>query len=133
MPNEQNIAKHKYKAGDPRASANGRAGGIASGATKRKNRDIRVAINELLEKGYNIKDPDNPSKRKDVSGAEALALVIMNKALRGDTKAFELVRDTAGQKPTDSMILTASVNTPYDELTAEQLRELLKMHENGAI
>ena len=105
MPNERNIVKYKYSAGDPRASANGRAGGIKGGATKRKNRDIRVAINELLEKGYNIKDPDNPSKRKDVSGAEALALVIMNKALRGDTKAFEVVRDTAGQKPIEKIMV----------------------------
>ena len=105
MPNKQNIVKYKYNAGDPRASANGRAGGIAGGATKRKNRDIRVAINELLEKGYNIKDPDDPSKRKDVSGAEALALVIMNKALRGDTKAFEVVRDTAGQKPIEKVMI----------------------------
>lgn len=114
MPNEQNIVKYKYKAGDPRASANGRAGGIAGGATKRKNRDIRVAINELLEKGYNIKDPDNPSKRKDVSGAEALALVMMSKALRGDAKAWELVRDTAGQKPIEK-IMVADVDAEVVE------------------
>ena len=105
MPNPENVTEHKYKPGDKRAVENGRAGGIAGGATKRKNRDIRVAINELLEKGYNIKDPDNPSKRKDVSGAEALALVIMNKALRGDTKAFEVVRDTAGQKPIEKIMV----------------------------
>ena len=105
MPNEQNIAKYKYKAGDPRASANGRAGGTAGGETKRRKRDMRLALEALLEKDYNIKDPDHHGKTKDVSGAEALALVMMSKALRGDAKAWELVRDTAGQKPIEKVMV----------------------------
>ena len=99
MPNKENIVKHKYKAGDKRAAENGRIGGLAGAITKRRNKDIRVALEELLEKEYNIKDPDSPNQRKDVSGAEALALVMMNKDLRGDAKAWEIVRDTAGQSP----------------------------------
>lgn len=99
MPNKENIVNHKYKAGDKRAAENGRIGGLAGAITKRRNKDIRVALEELLEKEYNIKDPDSPNQRKDVSGAEALALVMMNKALRGDAKAWEIVRDTAGQSP----------------------------------
>jgi len=99
MPNKENIVIHKYKAGDKRAAENGRIGGLAGAITKRRNKDIRVALEELLEKEYNIKDPDSPNQRKDVSGAEALALVMMNKALRGDAKAWEIVRDTAGQSP----------------------------------
>ena len=114
MPNEQNIAKHKYKAGDPRASANGRAGGIAGGETKRRKRDMRLALEALLEKDYNIKDPDHHGKTKDVSGAEALALVMMSKALRGDAKAWELVRDTAGQKPIEK-IMVADVDAEVVE------------------
>ena len=114
MPNEQNIAKHKYKAGDPRASANGRAGGIAGGETKRRKRDMRLALEALLEKDYNIKDPDHQGKTKDVSGAEALALVMMSKALRGDAKAWELVRDTAGQKPIEK-IMVADVDAEVVE------------------
>ena len=99
MPNKENIENHKYKTGEKRAAENGRIGGLAGAITKRRNKDIRVALEELLEKGYSIKDPDDASKRKDVSGAEALALVMMGKALRGDVKAWELVRDTAGQNP----------------------------------
>ncbi len=38
------------------------------------------------------------SDRKDLSVYEAMALVQLTKALNGDTKAFELVRDTLGQK-----------------------------------
>jgi hypothetical protein len=114
MPNEQNIAKYKYNAGDPRASANGRAGGKAGGETKRRKRDMRLALEALLEKDYNIKDPDHQGKTKDVSGAEALALVMMSKALRGDAKAWELVRDTAGQKPIEK-IMVADVDAEVVE------------------
>ena len=114
MPNEQNIVKYKYNAGDPRASANGRAGGIAGGETKRRKRDMRLALEALLEKDYNIKDPDHQGKTKDVSGAEALALVMMSKALRGDAKAWELVRDTAGQKPIEK-IMVADVDAEVVE------------------
>ena len=99
MPNKENIEKHKYKTGEKRAAENGRIGGLAGAITKQRNKDIRVALESLLEKEYNIKDPDDQSQRKDVSGAEALALVMMNKALRGDVKAWEIVRDTAGQSP----------------------------------
>jgi len=105
MPNKENVEKHKYKTGEKRAVENGRLGGFAGAITKQRNKDIRVALEALLEKGYNIKDPDDASKRKEVSGAEALALVIMNKALRGDNKAFELVRDTSGQKPVDKVMV----------------------------
>lgn len=38
-----------------------------------------------------------PQKR-ELSIYEAMALVQLTKALNGDTKAFELVRDTLGQK-----------------------------------
>ena len=105
MPNIENIEKNKYKTGEKRARENGSAGGKSAAITKKRNKDIRVSLNALLEKEYNIKDPDNQSERKNVSGAEALALVMMNKALRGDSKAWELVRDTAGQKPVEKVMV----------------------------
>lgn len=38
-----------------------------------------------------------------MSGAEAIAMKQFEKALKGDTKAFEVLRDTAGQKPVDKV------------------------------
>ena len=105
MPHPENVEPHKYQAGDERAVTNGSIGGKAGVESRRRKRDIRIALEALLEKGYNIKDPEKPNERKDVSGAEALALIAMNKALRGDLKAFELVRDTAGQKPIERMVI----------------------------
>lgn len=38
---------------------------------------------------------------KKISAYDAMAMVQLKKALDGDTKAFELIRDTLGQKNTD--------------------------------
>ena len=38
-----------------------------------------------------------------ITGAEALSVEVFQKALAGDMKAWELLRDTAGQKPVDKI------------------------------
>lgn len=72
-------------------------GGKASGEARRRKRDLKKAFEALLEKNY--KD----AKGNEISGAEALAMKQFEKALNGDTKAFETIRDTAGQKPVDKI------------------------------
>jgi len=96
------------------AVANGAKGGIASGEARRRKRDIRLALEALLEKDIQDKHGNT------MSTAEAIALKQIEKALKGDTKAFEVVRDTAGQKPMDKVEVTG--------LDAEKakLDELLK-------
>lgn len=71
------------------------AGGQASGEARRRKRDIRLALEALLEK--DITDKHGIT----MSTAEAIAIKQIEKALKGDTKAFEVVRDSAGQKPID--------------------------------
>ena len=70
--------------------------GKASGEARRKKRDIRAAMEALLEQRYQ-------TNMGELSGAEAISLKQMEKALKGDPKAFELVRDSAGQKPVDKI------------------------------
>ena len=93
MANEQNLRPSEYKLSQDEA----KRGGIASGEARRRKRDIRLALEALLEKSYKVSDGT------ELTGAEAIALKQMEKALKGDTKAFELVRDTAGQKPVDKV------------------------------
>lgn len=71
-----------------------RAGGKASGEARREKRDVRRALEMLLENEIT----DNDGKVR--SGAEAIALKQFNKALQGDTKAFEVVCDRSGQQIT---------------------------------
>jgi hypothetical protein len=54
-----------------------------------------------------------------MSGAEAIAIKQFEKALKGDTRAFEIVRDTAGQKPVEKI--------QVDEVEKESIDELERM------
>lgn len=72
-------------------------GGKASAEARRKKRDLRLAIQVLLE--TDIKGKNGEIK----SGAEAIAIAQFQKALKGDTRAFEVIRDTSGQKPVEKV------------------------------
>ena len=95
---EDNLRPSEYKLSQDEA----KKGGIASGEARRRKRDIRKALEILLEKDYTDKHGNT------MSGAEAIALKQLEKALKGDTKAFEVVRDTVGQKPVDKHQVSGS-------------------------
>lgn len=76
----------------------GTKGGKASGEARRRKRDLKLAMQALLE--ADVKDKRTGEV---MSGAEAIALAQYRKAMKGDAKAFELVRDTSGQKPVEKV------------------------------
>lgn len=95
--NEQNLIPNSERTPKQRRE-NAQKAGIASGEARRKKRDLKLAMQALLE--ADIKD----KKTGDVmSGAEAIAVAQYRKALKGDAKAFELIRDTSGQKPVEKV------------------------------
>lgn len=111
MANEQNLLKgddvHKLTAEEQSA------GGKASGEARRRKRDIRLALEALLEKDVQTKTGET------LSGAEAIALKQMQKALKGDTRAFEVVRDTSGQAVVQKVMVA--------EVSQEVINEVEKM------
>ena len=84
---------------------NARKAGIASGEARRRKRDIKRALDALLEKDITAKNGET------MTGAEAIALKLMEKALNGDVKAFEVLRDSAGQKPTSKLEVSGATDT----------------------
>lgn len=92
-------------------------GGIASGEARRRKRDIRLAMEALLEKTYKGKHGE------ELSGAEAIAIKQMEKALKGDTRAFEVVRDSAGQKPVEKVMVAEVSQDVIDEVERAILDE----------
>lgn len=96
MPNPENI---KPVRSTKEARKRGKAGGIASGKARRKKKLLKECLDELLEKEW-----ENRQGEK-MSGAEAISVAVFKKALAGDMKAYEIVRDTAGQKPVDKVML----------------------------
>lgn len=54
------------------------------------------------------------SKYGDVSNQEKLCFALLEKGLAGDTKAFEAIRDTIGQKPAEKRETTIVDRTPFE-------------------
>ena len=111
MANEKNLVPFTSEQSHEEAVKNGRKGGIASGEAKRNRKMLRDCIDYLLEReNVMVLGADgNP-----MSGAEQLAYNLFVKALEEpDTakaaKAFEVLRDTAGQKPIDKVQATQTV------------------------
>lgn len=106
MANERNLVPQAHVLSVDEASK----GGKASAETRRKKRDIRLALEALLEKTYKGKNGE------ELTGAEAIAVKQMEKALKGDTRAFEIVRDTAGQKPVEKVMIAEVEQSVIDEV-----------------
>lgn len=69
------------------------AGGKAGARAKRR----RKAFKEALQTALTVVADENTKQTVQDKGIEALLV----KFMAGDLKAFELVRDTIGEKPTD--------------------------------
>lgn len=115
MANEQNLVKgdeaHKLTAEEQSK------GGRASAEARRQKRDLRKALEILLEN--DIID----SKGNAKSGAEFIAFQQFKKAMKGDTKAFEVIRDTAGQKPIEKIQVAEVDQNVIDDVERMVLSE----------
>ena len=87
----------------------GSKGGKASVKARRKKKELR----ELLEIALSQPYKDNP----DDDNYMAIAVALVQRALDGDTKAFEIIRDTLGQKPKDQIEVETqgAINIVIDE------------------
>jgi hypothetical protein len=125
MANEQNLIPFNERTeSEKRAIAT--AGGKASGKARRNKKLLRDCIDYLLEReDKTVLDTEgNP-----MSGAEQLAYNLFVKALgEPDTakaaRAFEVLRDTAGQKPVEK-VETKQTVIDMSSFTTEQLKEML--------
>lgn len=94
-----------------------RMGGIASGKARREKRMMRETLDILLSmplKNGKFADVDSirsfaALKGKNISVQEAILISQVQKAMKGDTRAAEYVRDTIGQKPVDSVDMNMNV------------------------
>ena len=106
------MAKNEFSLMTPeQRRENGRKGGIASGEAKRKKKAMRETLDVLLAmpmrsgKFADIETIKNFAaiKGKNINVQEAMIISMLQRAMKGDVKAAEWIRDTAGQKPVESM------------------------------
>ena len=86
-------------------------GGQKSGETRRRKKDLKMCLNILMEQ--ELSDEENGNT---MSGAEALALKAFREALDGNPKFWEIVRDTAGQKPVEKVMVAEVEQSTLDEI-----------------
>ena len=95
------------------ARERGRKGGLASGEARRKRKTLKEELLLILSEGET---------------QQSVTLALIEKAMSGDTKAFEVIRDTIGEKPIDKVMISdvepsviaeveAMVLTDYDTAT----------------
>lgn len=119
MANEQNLRPCEHKL----TQEEQKKGGEASAKARRKKKELKEIINLLFEKDFKNKDGIV------MSGAEAIAMKQMEKALKGDTKAFEVLRDTAGQKPVEK-VEQVNIDAEY-ESRIKELKEMFADERNN--
>lgn len=89
------------------ARERGRKGGIASGKSRREKKTLKEELLLLLSQSGTQKK---------------LSLALIEKGLSGDTKAFEVIRDTIGQKPIEKVVVS--------EIDPDVIAEIEEMVEN---
>lgn len=105
----------------------GRKGGIASGKARREKRNLRNAVEAIL----NAPAPTEHVEKMKAAGVEdndyfaALGYALIKRAMEGDVAAFNSVRDLIGEKPKEEVAVNANVNNPLSDLTTDELKKLI--------
>lgn len=129
MANEKNLKNGKatqFRAGEEQAKI-AQKGGKASGAARREKKALKTTLESLLTmplKDGNLEDVDKIKSLasingKNISVQEAIALKALQKALKGDIKAFKAIADIMNQTTSESDELQANANR-------QSLAELLR-------
>lgn len=115
MANEQNLIPNSERTESERKEI-ARLGGKASGEARRRKKLMREAFEELLSRDY------HDQSGNVLDGTSALAAKVFKQAMDGDLKAFEIIRDTTGQKPVER-VETVEISQETYERVAKALEE----------
>lgn len=117
------------------ARKRGAAGGKKSGEARRQKKTMEQSLQILLNLAVSdstLTDPTdndvfNKVKGKNLTVQDKILVEVIKKALKGDLKAIEFLRDTSGQKPVDKKNVKQDVNVhnPFSDLSTEELRKLI--------
>ena len=126
MANEQNLRPPTAE----EARERGRKGGKASGKKRQQNKTFKEIISKFLDgqvSDERLKQQmiDFGFADKEVSNKSCAVFALWKEAIKGNTKAFELLRDTIGEKPQDKLNISGEVNNPFSGMTTEELRKIL--------
>lgn len=107
MANEENLKPFTNKQSREEAVKNGRKGGIASAKARKERKALKDTLEDLLSmplqdgKSADIDEIKSIAgiKGKNITMQEAIMVAMLNRALKGNVRAAEYVRDTIGEQP----------------------------------
>lgn len=100
-----------FATGDERASEAGK-----------KSAESRLARKTLREELLSLLQSDVVDKKGNTKQAQvAMSAALIKQAISGNTKAFEIIRDTIGEKPTEKVEMKTDMNIMQ---SAERLRNM---------
>lgn len=98
------------------AVKNGQKGGKISGKSRRDKRALKevfIAFSEMnapAEMKDKVLEVLPELDTENLSLKAVMVFCLIDRILKGDTKAFEIFRDTIGEKPTDKQEIAGDVN-----------------------
>lgn len=112
MANEQNLRPAEYKL----SLDEQKKGGIRSGQVRREKADFKKKCQMWMETEV-AKDKNG----KPMTGADLMIAVAGKGIKNGSTRFWELMRDTAGFKPIDKVVVAEVEQSVIDEVEAAVL------------
>ena len=112
MANEENLKKGQatqFRSGEE-AARNGQKGGVASGVSRRRKKTMQQTVTALLGAGLDAGESEFVELVRprllalgidmdDATYQDVLLAGILLKAMKGDVRAAEFIRDTVGENP----------------------------------
>lgn len=119
MANKGNLKPNSERTPKERKELAKKAG-KKSGEARRNKKTMKEMLDYLLSKEIENKQGDKASTQ------EAITIALIKQALNGNVKAFEVIRDTIGEKPTEKHEIK-DVTPEIKVATAEDLKALEKL------
>lgn len=88
-------------------------GGIASGKARKEKADLKKQLQIFLESDATTDRDGNP-----LTGAELMVKVAVKEMTKGNPRYWELIRDTAGFKPVDKVMVAEVEQDVIEEVEA---------------
>lgn len=111
MNKEDNLIPFTSDQSREKAKINGHKGGIASGKSKKEKADFKAKCQIWMETTVAHDEKGNP-----LTGADLMVAVAGREIKAGSSKFWELMRDTAGYKPVDKVVVAEVEQEVIDEV-----------------
>lgn len=97
------------------ARENGRKGGKKKAENAQKRKALKEELEILLQK----LDEDGKTYQ------ERMSIALIKEAFKGNTKAYEIIRDTIGEKPKENIGISGEINNPFAGMSTTELRKIV--------